>query len=140
MELEERFPRWVRLRTDEYHQPEGRYVIGAKTSTSGWADYGRWQALKQILATTPGAVVRVGDKRELAWLAAELGFASGPKLMAFLSVLADAGAIDRECLDRGEVFDVAVYEHQQAYQSRARVNRKNGAKPKRSGGAGGGET
>ena len=35
MDIEERFPRWVRLRTDEYHQPEARYIIGAKTGSAG---------------------------------------------------------------------------------------------------------
>ena len=73
------------------------------------------------------------EPRELAWLADELGFSSIRMCMAFLEMLAKVGAIDAECLSRKEVFDVSVFEHQQAYQVRSRANRKNGSQPKRKG-------
>lgn len=129
--VDEKFPQWIRMRTNDMDTPAGRYIL-AGGSTSDWANYGRFFALRQVLATTPGAIVDVSNPRMLGSLARQLGF-SGPKACrSWLAALAECDAIDREMLEeRGQILVMDVYEAQQSYQSMCRTNRRNktGAPP-----------
>ncbi len=49
MGADERFPPWLRFSTNDMGSAAGRYMLAAGT-TANWADYGRWFALRQILA------------------------------------------------------------------------------------------
>lgn len=123
--VDEKFPQWIRMRTNDFDSPAGRYIL-AGGSTSDWANYGRFFALRQILATTPGASVDVSNQRMLGSLARQLGF-SGPKACrSWLAALAECDGIDREMLEeRGQVLVGDVWEAQQSYQSMCRTNRRN---------------
>lgn len=123
--VDEKFPQWIRMRTNDMDSPAGRYIL-AGGSTSDWANYGRYFALRQILATTPGAAVDVSNQRMLGSLARQLGF-SGPKACrSWLEALAEFDAIDREMLEgRGQVLVGDVWDAQQSYQSMCRTNRRN---------------
>lgn len=123
--VDEKYPQWVRMRTNDYDTPAGRYIL-AGGSTSDWANYGRWFALRQILATTPLAVVDVSNQRQLGALARQLGF-TGPKACrSWLQALAECDAIDREALEgRGLVLDGDIFEALQSYQAMCRTNRRN---------------
>lgn len=123
--VDEKFPQWIRVRTNDMDTPAGRYIL-AGGSTSDWANYGRFFALRQILATTPGASVDVSNQRMLGSLARQLGF-SGPKACrSWLAALAECDGIDREMLEeRGQVLVGDVWEAQQSYQSMCRTNRRN---------------
>lgn len=125
MDVNEKYPPWLRLRTDDFLRPQGSQVIGCG-SAAGWADYGRWFALRQLLARAPGAVIDVSNARELAALARQLGFPTHKKCRDFLSTLAECGVIDAEGLESGRVFDESVFEQQQSYQIRCRKLRENG--------------
>lgn len=123
--VDEKFPQWIRMRTNDFDSPAGRYIL-AGGSTSDWANYGRYFVLRQILATTPGASVDVSNQRMLGSLARQLGF-SGPKACrSWLEALAECGAIDREMLEcRGQILVGDVWDAQQSYQSMCRTNRRN---------------
>lgn len=139
--VDDRFPQWVRFRTNDMDTPAGRYML-AGGSVSDWADYGRWFALRQVLATTPGAALDVSDARMLGALARQLSFASARRCREWLDALSACGAIDRECYEgRSVVLDADMFEAQQSYQSRVRSNREKGAKggrPRSAGKADGG--
>lgn len=128
--VSERFPQWIRLRTNDVDTPAGRYIL-AGGSTADWANYGRLLALRQFLATTPGAAIDVSDQRMLGSLARQLGM-SARSCRSWLQALAECDAIDREMLEeRGLVFDGDVYEAQLSYQSRCSTNAKNRARAAR---------
>ena len=122
--VDEKYPQWMRIRTNDFQTPQGRYVLSGGTVAS-WADYGRWVALRQMLAQSPGATLDVSDQRELRGLARELGFSTPRRCLDFLGVLASCDAIDAELLARGTVADADVLAAQQSYQSRLRANRSN---------------
>lgn len=122
--VDEKYPQWMRIRTNDFQTPQGRYVLSGGTAAS-WADYGRWVALRQMLAQSPGATLDVSDQRELRGLARELGFSTPRRCLEFLQVLASCDAIDAELLARGTVADADVLAAQQSYQSRLRANRSN---------------
>lgn len=131
--VDEKYPQWMRIRTNDFQTPQGRYVLSGGTAAS-WADYGRWVALRQMLAQSPGATLDVSDQRELRGLARELGFSTPRRCLDFLEVLASCDAIDAELLARGTVADADVLAAQQSYQSRLRANRSNarrGGRPSR---------
>lgn len=137
--VDEKYPQWMRIRTNDFQTPQGRYVLSGGTAAS-WADYGRWVALRQMLAQSPGATLDVSDQRELRGLARELGFSTPRRCMEFLEVLASCDAIDAELLARGTVADADVLAAQQSYQSRLRANRSNarrGGRPRGRPAAGG---
>ncbi|MBQ6395502.1 MAG: hypothetical protein IJH87_04085 [Atopobiaceae bacterium] len=120
---DDKFPQWMRIRTNDMTTPEGRFVLGGM-STQEWADYGRLMALRQILSTTPGASVDVSNRRQLASLATSLGL-TAPKCRQLLEVFVEAGAIDRELFEgKNVVFVNDIFEAQESYKSRCRVNRK----------------
>lgn len=122
---DEKLPQWIRLRTNDWDSPAGRYML-AGGRTSDWADYGRWFALRQLLATTPGAYIDASNPRQLASLARQLGFASARACRSWLEALVECGAISREDWEQeGWVVDVDVANQQVSYQARARVNRSN---------------
>lgn len=124
---DEKLPQWFRLRTNDMDTPAGRYML-AGGSTSDWASYGRWFALRQILATTPGAYVDVSDQRQLRALARQLGF-SGPKACrTWLDALAHCGAIAATDYETGEVTDPDVYNQQMQYVESVKRARRNGSK------------
>ena len=126
--VDDKFPQWIRVRTNDMDTPAGRYML-AGGSVSDWADYGRWFALRQVLATTPGASLDVSDARMLGALARQLSFSSPRRCREWLDALAACGAIDRECYEeRSLVFDTDMFEAQQSYQNRVRTNREKGAK------------
>lgn len=122
--VDDKYPQWMRIRTNDFQTPQGRYVLSGGTAAS-WADYGRWVALRQMLAQSPGATLDVSDQRELRGLARELGFSTPRRCLDFLQVLASCDAIDPELLARGTVADADVLAAQQSYQSRLRANRSN---------------
>ena len=127
MTAEERFPPWIKVSSRDMDSAAGRYML-AGGSQSDWADYGRWFALRQILATTPGAFVDARNARMLGSLSRQLGFSSPRRCREWLQALADCGAIDRGSWDeRGEVVDVDVYNSVTSYQSRCRTNARNKA-------------
>ena len=85
-------------------------------------------SLEQISIKAAKTVMSVGERWQLQSLAASLGM-TAPKCREFLEFLAESGCIDGEVLKtRGEVFDNAVWEQVQAYQTRCRANRANGKK------------
>lgn len=128
--ISERFPQWIRLRSNDTDTPAGRYIL-AGGSTADWANYGRLQALRQFLATTPGASIDVSDQRMLGSLARQLGM-SARSCRSWLQALAECDAIDREMLEeRGLVFDCDIFEAQVAYQSRCSTNARNRARAAR---------
>lgn len=123
--VDEKYPQWIRLRSNDYDTPAGRYIL-AGGSTTDWANYGRWCVLRQILATTPYALMDVSNPRQLGSLARQLGF-SGPKACrSWLVALAECDAIDREALEeRGWVLVGDISDALQAYQEMCRTNRRN---------------
>ena len=124
---DDKLPQWIRLRTNDWDSPAGRYML-AGGRTSDWADYGRWFALRQLLATTPGAYIDASNARQLGALARQLGFSSPRACRAWLGALAECGAISpADWGERGWVVDVDVSNQQGSYQDRVRVNRSNRA-------------
>ena len=139
--VDDKYPQWMRIRTNDFQTPQGRYVLSGGTAAS-WADYGRWVALRQMLAQSPGATLDVSDQRELRGLARELGFSTPRRCLEFLQVLASCDAIDAELLARGTVADADVLAAQQSYQARLRTNRSNarrGGRPRGRPAASGGQ-
>ena len=126
---DDKLPQWIRVRTNDWDSPAGRYIL-AGGRTADWADYGRWFALRQLLATTPGACIDASSQRQLGALARQLGFPSARACRAWLDALAECGAISSDEWGGGLVVDFDVANQQASYQSRVRVNRAN-----RSGGA-----
>lgn len=122
---DDKLPQWIRVRTNDWDSPAGRYML-AGGRTSDWADYGRWFALRQLLATTPDAYIDVSNARQLGALSRQLGF-SGPRACeAWMGALAECGAISAG--DYGErrwVVDPDVSNQQAAYRDRCRTNRAN---------------
>ena len=101
------------------------YSLGSPFSYS-WSPDGRWFALRQLLATTPGAYIDASNPRQLASLARQLGFASARACRSWLEALVECGAVSREDWEQeGWVVDVDVANQQVSYQARARVNRSN---------------
>lgn len=124
---DDKLPQWIRLRTNDWDSPAGRYML-AGGRTSDWADYGRWFALRQLLATTPGAYVDASNQRHLGALARQLGFASPRACRSWLEALVECGAVSRtDWEEDGWVVDVDVANQQASYQDRVRVNRSNRA-------------
>jgi len=123
-DVDEMFPRWIRLGSREAAYDPGATAVRGRF---GWAGYGRLVGLRQLLANSPGATMPVGERWQLQSLAASLGM-SAPKCREFLAFLAESGCIDGESLAGGRVFDNAVWEQVQAYQTRCRANRENGKK------------
>lgn len=122
---DEKLPQWIRVRTNDWDSPAGRYML-AGGRTSDWADYGRWFALRQILATTPGAYIDASNPRQLGSLARQLGFSSPARCRSWLEALAECEAIDRGDWEvSGWVVDIDVTNQQAAYRDRVRVNRSN---------------
>lgn len=123
--VDEKYPQWIRMRTNDYDTPAGRYIL-AGGSTSDWANYGRWFALRQILATTPLALVDVSNPRQLGALSRQLGF-SGPKACrSWLQALAECDAINRDLFERrGLVTDDDICGALDSYQAMCRTNRRN---------------
>lgn len=100
MEVTEKFPQWVKFRTDDMGGPVGRYVIGPGDD-AGWASYGRFFALRQMLATTPQAYIDVSDARSLGYLSRTLGFSRPARCREWLEMLVCCDAIDAEAWGRG---------------------------------------
>ena len=120
---DERMPGWLRFSTNDMGTPAGRYMLAGGT-TADWAAYGRWFALRQLLATTPGAYVDVSDRRMLGSLARQLGL--GPKACRdWLAALARCGAISSEDWAAGIVADADVANQCEAYRARVATNRRN---------------
>lgn len=127
MEVTEKFPQWVKFRTDDMGGPVGRYVIGPGDD-AGWASYGRFFALRQMLATTPQAYIDVSDARSLGYLSRTLGFSRPAKCREWLEMLVCCDAIDAEAWGRGWVLEGSMWDQQEQYKSRCRQLSKNGAK------------
>lgn len=122
---DEKLPQWIRLRTNDWDSPAGRYML-AGGRTADWADYGRWFALRQLLATTPGAAIDASNPRQLGALARQLGFSSPKACRAWLEALVECGAISRaDWEEGGSVVDVDVFNQQRSYVDRVRTNRAN---------------
>lgn len=123
--VDEKFPQWIRMRTNDMDSPAGRYIL-AGGSTTDWANYGRYFALRQILATTPAAVIDVSNPRMLGSLSRQLGFSGSKSCRSWLEALAECDGIDREMLEeRGQILVEDVWVAQQSYQSMCRTNRRN---------------
>lgn len=122
---DDKLPQWIRVCTNDWDSPAGRYVL-AGGRTADWADYGRWFALRQLLATTPGALIDASSPRQLGALARQLGFGSARACREWLEALAECEAIARdEWEGEGLVVDVDVSNQQASYRDRVRVNRSN---------------
>ncbi len=91
--MDEKYRQWMRIRTNDFQTPQGRYVRSGGTAAS-WADYGRWMTRRQILAKSPCATLDVSDQHELCGMARELGFSTPRRCLDFLGVLASCDAID----------------------------------------------
>ena len=66
----------------------------------GWAAYGRWMRVCELLARERGHHIPFETEEDVALLADELGF--GPeKCQAFVGELADVGLVDAEQLAEG---------------------------------------
>lgn len=127
-EVTEKFPQWIRFRTNDMSGPEGRYIIGLGDE-AGWASYGRYFALRQMLATSPEGYIDVSDARSLGYLTRTLGFSRTQRCREWLDALAVCGGIDMECWsERGWVLDGSMQEQLMSYQSRCRTLAKNGSK------------
>lgn len=127
MAADDKSPRWIRISTSDWDSPVGRYVL-AGGSSSDWAAYGRWCALRQLLASSPMGYVDVSDPRCLGSLARQLGLGQRA-CRTWLGVLADCGGIDREALEeRGWVVDGDIYDQAQSYRSQCEQNRRNRAR------------
>ena len=121
MAADERFPAWLRFSTNDMGSAAGRYMLASGT-TANWADYGRWFALRQILATTPGGAIDASNARLLGSLGRQLDL--GIKACRqWLQALADVGAISPGDWERGVVCDPDVYDQQEAYQAKVRAGR-----------------
>lgn len=127
MSADDRYPQWIRVSTHDMTSPAGRTILGART-TRDWANYGRWFALQQILASVPDSALDVSTPARLKSLAYDL--AMTPKACSeWLGVLSEGGAIDTEAYEsRRLVFVPDIYGAVTSYQSRVKVNRANGAK------------
>ena len=105
--------------------PAGRYVL-AGGSTSDWADYGRWFALRQLLATTPGGHMDLSDQRVMGSLARQLGFSSAKRCREWVERLASCGGLDREAWEeRGWALEPDVWEQCGSYVAQCERNRRN---------------
>lgn len=129
MSADDKCPQWIRVSTHDMTSSAGRYILGARTQKD-WANYGRWFALMQLLASTPESVIDVSTPQRLKSIAHEL--AMTPKACEeWLGTLSESGAIDTEAYDAKRLLFVPdVYDAVQSYQTRVRVNRQN-AKGKR---------
>lgn len=121
---EDRFPQWIRVPTSDWDSAAGRYML-AGGSQSNWADYGRWCALRQILATTKGAFVDVTNDRQLGALSRQLGFASRRACRSWLDALAECEAISPPDYAEGLVVSLDVAAQQRNYVDRVETNRRN---------------
>jgi len=126
MAADDKCPPWIRVSTHDMTSIAGRYILGGK-SVKEWADYGRYFALMQLIARTPGGYIDVSDDRRLRSLATDL--AMSPKACRdWLSTLVEGSAIDRESYEVAKQVTITdVYNFVEAYQSKARANRRNGA-------------
>lgn len=127
MSVDDKYPQWIRVSTHDMTSPAGRFVLGARTAKD-WANYGRWFALQQLLATMPDSFIDVSSPQRLKSLAHDLTMT--PKACAeWLSVLSEGGAIDTEAYETRRIVCVPdIFNAVSSYQSRVRVNRANGAR------------
>lgn len=122
---DEKLPQWMRVRTNDWDTPAGRYLL-AGGGTQNWADYGRWFALRQMLATTPDAYIDASDDRRMGALTRQLGFSSRAACRRWVESLAACDAISAADWEgRGWVTDPDVSEQQRAYAARVITNRAN---------------
>lgn len=119
----QRQPRWIKVPCDEVSTELGRHII-AGGSRSNWADYGRYLALRELLMTTEGAIVRLGA-REAGALARHLGFSGAKALRSWLDMLAECGAISAADWAEGAVCVPDVSAQRDAYVRKCRVVSRN---------------
>lgn len=130
MSANDKFPQWMRVSTSDAQSETGRYILGGKTNKD-WANYGRWQALLQLLHRSPGGCLDVSDPQRFRSLTQELFGAAGTAAVKtcrlFLALLVDAGALDRESYEKKDwLTNNDAYEAYQSYQTQVRANRRNG--------------
>lgn len=119
-----RLPEWYKIGARDHESPEGSYLIGDGRE-AGWADYGRWVALRGILLSTPGACIDISDGRQAASLARRLGTdANG--LFDLCSALANIGAILWADWERMQVCIPEIWNVQNSYEEKCRKLRENG--------------
>ena len=122
---DDKYPQWIRVSTHDMTSPAGRYVLGARTAKD-WANYGRWFALQQILASMPGSALDVSAPERLKSLAYDLSMTAGA-CSAWLDLLAAGGAIDTEAYQTRRIVCVPdIINAVVSYQSRVATNRRNG--------------
>lgn len=117
---------WWKIRADDTGTPEGRYTLGRRTDKD-WANYGRWVALRGYLTDCKSSAIDHRDKRAMDALGCELGL-SEKKLAEFVSLLLDAGAINREEYEAGFIVIDDISRQWAKYQNRSAVNTINGGK------------
>lgn len=121
-----RMPEWWRIASRDHESPTGSYLIGDGRE-AGWAEYGRWVALRGILLETPGACVDISDERAANALARRLGTdANG--LFDLCCHLAAMGAIMPDDWDRMEVCVADIWNVQNSYLEKCRKLSDNGRK------------
>lgn len=123
---ETRYPSWYKIRVDDHETPEGSYLIGDGRE-GGWADYGRWVALRGILMRTPGAAIDLTDQRAANALARRLDM-TPDELFEMCCALATMGAIMPEDWDRMVVCEPQIWNVQNSYEAKCRKLRANGMK------------
>lgn len=123
----ERGPRWLKIGVYDWDGPCGQFML-ADGSQRAWADYGRWVALRQMLMTSPGSLIRADDERRLGALARKLGFKGKRPLLEWLAALAECGAISASDWAEGSVCDPDVAAQSDAYWRQSEANAKNRSK------------
>ena len=94
MSADDKRLKWLRVSTADMTSPEGRYILGGK-STKEWADYGRYFALLQLMASSPEGTIDVSDARRLKSLAVELSMtpAACKEWLAHRSICSESESI-----------------------------------------------
>lgn len=122
----QKLPGWFRISARDYESPVGSYLIGDGRE-AGWAEYGRWVALRGILLETPGAAIDISDERAANALARRLGTdANG--LFDMCCHLAAMGAIMPADWDRLVVVDGEIWNVQNSFAEKCRKLSENGRK------------
>lgn len=114
---EYRGPRWLKLDVQDVRTPESRFLIG-EGGASGWAAYGRWVALRQLLMDTDEGMLDLSDRREAGAIARELD-TTAKSLFSLLDDVASRGGIDADEWGRRMVVCPDVSAQHESYRSRA---------------------
>lgn len=114
---------WWKLPAEDTESPVGRYVLGMR-SAKDWANYGRWVELRGYLASSDRCAIDHTDPRAMDALGYRLGL-NKKQLQAFVQLLLDAGAINKDEYADGFIVVDDVFEQWCAYENRKAINKAN---------------